>query len=544
MAPAAATSQSPAQVPAQSQAFETLTPTHVSQAKLQSLLRHLSHPLDPDYLEATAPWTAEQITRLPVADESAIELAFHVSRRAQATWAKTSVKKRCEILLRFHDLVLQRRDEILDIIQLETGKARVHALEEVLDVAMTSRYFARIAGKALRPRKGNGAIPILTKAIEYHHPVGVIGVISPWNYPLTLGISDIIPALIAGNGAVTKPDSQTTLSALWAVDLLAEAGLPEGLVGVVAGAGSVLGPEIIKRADYVMFTGSTGVGRQVAAQCGERLISCSMELGGKNAMIVCEDADVVRAAEIAERACWSNAGQLCISMERIYVHENVRDEFVAAFVDRINRLEFRTDFAWGQGVGSLINEKQLNTVRSHVDDAVAKGATVLAGGSARPDKGPYFFEPTLLENVTPEMQCYANETFGPVVSIYPFVSEEEAIRLANDSEYGLNASVITKNTKRGNQIARELQAGTVNVNEGYAASWGSMDFPMGGYKESGIGRRHGVGGLLKYTEGQNVATQRLLGFGKPEHGPIQLSDEQWADALTNGIKLLKTLGFK
>ena len=526
------------------QAIDSLKPAHVSQDKVQSLLRHLSHPLDPNYIQATAPWTGESITQLPIADKEAVDLAFHVSRRAQSLWAKTSVKKRCEVLLRFHDLVLERRDEILDIIQLETGKARVHALEEVLDVAMTSRYYARIAGSALKPRKGNGAFPILTKAVEYHHPVGVVGVISPWNYPLTLGISDIIPALIAGNGAVTKPDSQTTLSALWAIDLLAEAGLPEGLIGAVAGEGAVLGPEIISRADYVMFTGSTGVGRLVAAQCGERLIGCSMELGGKNAMIICEDADIDRAVEIAERACWSNAGQLCISMERIYVHEAVRDKFVEAFVDRVNSLPFRNDFAWGQGIGSLISEKQLNTVKGHVDDAVAKGATVLAGGSARPDQGPYFFEPTLLENVTPEMQCFTNETFGPVVSIYPFVSEDEAIRLANDSEYGLNAAVITRNTKRGNQIGQQLEAGTVNVNEAYAAGWGSMDFPMGGFKQSGLGRRHGSGGLLKYTEGQTVATQRLQGFGKPEKGPIHLTDEQWADALTTGIKVLKKLGFK
>lgn len=527
-----------------SPALISLAPYHVSQDKIQSLLRHLSHPLDPNYLTARAPWTDELITQLPVADASSVELAFQVSRRAQQLWAQTSIKKRCDIILRFHDLVLQRKDEILDIIQLETGKARIHALEEVLDVAMTSRYYARIASSTLKPRRGNGAIPVLTKAVEYHHPVGVIGVISPWNYPLTLGISDIVPALIAGNGAVTKPDSQTTLSALWAIDLLAEAGLPEGLVGAVAGEGAVLGPEITARADYVMFTGSTGVGRIVASQCGERLISCSMELGGKNAMIICEDADIAKAAEIAERACWSNAGQLCISMERIYVHQNVRDAFVSAFVERINRLEFRNDFSWGQGIGSLISQKQLDTVQNHVEDAKAKGATVLAGGSARPDKGPYFFEPTLFENVTPEMRCFSNETFGPVVSIYTYVTEEEAVQLANQGDYGLNASIITRNTRRGNQLARQLQAGTVNINEGYAAGWGSLDFPMGGYKDSGIGRRHGVGGLLKYTEAQNVATQRLMGFGKPEDGPIKLTDQQWADALIAGMKILKKLGFK
>lgn len=523
-----------------STALTSLAPQHVSADKIQSLLRHLSHQAQPDYMESRAPWNDEVITRLPLADESAVELAFDVARRAQKAWKRTSVKKRSDVILRFHDLVLQRREEILDIIQLETGKARVHALEEILDVAMTSRYYARIASTALRTRKGFGAVPLLTKAEEHHHPVGVVGFISPWNYPLTLAVSDMIPALLAGNGAVLKPDSQTSLSALWAVNLLAEAGVPEGLIGVVAGEGAVLGPMLVERADFIMFTGSTRVGREVAGRCGERLIGCSMELGGKNAMIICEDADIERAAEIAERACWSNAGQLCISMERIYVHRNVREDFTRAFVERIRKLPFRNDFSQGQGIGSLISAKQLNTVQMHVDDAVSKGAKVLAGGAARPDIGPFFFEPTLLEDLPDDAMCFSDETFGPLVSIFEFNTEDEAIRLANETSYGLNASVITRDAGRGRKIASQLESGTVNVNEGYAAAWGSLNFAMGGFKDSGIGRRHGIGGITKYTEAQTIATQRWRGFGQPK----ELTAEQWSMLLVTSMKLMKELRLK
>jgi succinate-semialdehyde dehydrogenase/glutarate-semialdehyde dehydrogenase len=239
------------------------------------------------------------------------------------------------------------------------------------------------------------------------------------------------------------------------LDVMAEAGLPRDVLQVVLGAGDVVGPWLIDEVDYVMFTGSTRVGRIVAAQCGERLIPCSMELGGKNAMIIRADADPERAAEIAVRACFSNAGQLCISMERIYVNVDVYDAFLAAFVRRTRALRLGTQIGWGSDMGSLISEDQVARAKRHVDDAVSRGAKVLAGGRARPDIGPWFFEPTILANVTEGMEVCDEETFGPVVAVHPVHSDDEAVRLANDTEYGLNAAVIGRD-RRAAQAAEAL----------------------------------------------------------------------------------------
>jgi len=450
------------------------------------------------------------------------------------------VSARARIMLRFHDLMLERRDQGLDIAQLETGKARMHALEEILDVAITSRHYARTSEKLLKVQRHAGAFPVITSAVEVRHPKGVVGIISPWNYPITLAVTDAIAALMAGNGVVLKPDLQTTLTALWAIDLMYEAGLPEGLFGVVAGEGVEIGPMITARGDYIMFTGSTRVGREVAATCGERLVGCSMELGGKNAMIVCDDANIGKAAEIAVRACFTNTGQLCISMERIYVHASVREQFTDAFLARTEKLRLGAQIGWGADIGCLISQKQLDTVSAHVDDAVANGAVVLAGGQKRPDVGPLFYEPTVLTNVSEKMLCFGTETFGPVVSIYGFDTEDEAIALANDTTYGLNASVITKDAKRGREIAKRLHSGTVNVNEAYATAWSALGGSMGGMGDSGLGRRHGREGLLKYTEAQTIGTQRIMGWGIPP----KVTDKQWAGALVGFVRGMKIVGRK
>lgn len=517
-----------------------LPPNSLSQERIDQLLRHLCVASNAETVTAIAPFTLQPVAQIPLSNEAAVDTAFAIARQAQERWAQTSMAHRSRIMLRFHDLVLSRRSEGLDIVQIETGKARAHAMEELLDTAITARHYARMAASILRPKKHQGAFPIITSAVEVHHPRGVVGVISPWNYPLTLAVGDAIAAMMAGNGIVLKPDLQTTLTALWAIDLLYEAGVPEGLFGVVSGEGAEVGPMITERGDYIMFTGSTAVGRQVAARCGERLVACSMELGGKNAMIVCEDANIKKAAEIAERACFANAGQLCISMERIYVHQNVVDEFTAAFVDRIRKLTLVAGVGWETDIGSLISRKQLETVTRHVDDAITKGATVLVGGKARPDAGPLFFEPTVLTNVSEDMVCFGEETFGPVVSIYTFATEAEAIALANDTSYGLNASVITRDEKRGREIAAQLHAGTANVNEGYATAWAATGAPMGGFGDSGLGRRHGVDGILKYTESQTIGTQRIMGWGAPPG----LTQQQWSEALVLFVKGLKVMGRK
>ncbi|MBN0044287.1 succinate-semialdehyde dehydrogenase (NADP(+)) [Streptomyces actuosus] len=486
------------------------------------------------------PFTGEKLADLPESTPEDVARAFEAARAAQALWARTPVRQRAAVLLRFHDLVLERQAEILDLIQLETGKARLHAHEEVQAVAVAARHYGRRTPAYLRPKRHTGAVPALTKVTELRHPRGVVGQIAPWNYPLELSVGDALPAFAAGNAVVMKPDTETCLTALWARDLLIEAGLPAAVFQVVIGDGPVVGPEVVRHADYVSFTGSTRTGREVAERAAARLVGVSLELGGKNAMLVLEDADADKAAAGAVRACFSSAGQLCISIERLYVHESVADAFLDRFAARTRAMRLGTSLAYGADMGSLVGERQLETVKRHVEEAVAKGATVVAGGVARPDIGPYFFEPTILDGVTEPMSVCTEETFGPVVSVYRFTTEEEAITRANATPYGLNASVWTKDARRGREVAARLRTGTVNINEGYASAYGSAQSPMGGMKDSGLGRRHGSEGILKYTEAQTVAHQRLL----PMAPSLGMDDERYAAFMSRSLRLMKAFRFR
>jgi succinate-semialdehyde dehydrogenase/glutarate-semialdehyde dehydrogenase len=512
----------------------------VSPGLVERLIRRVvtgSHPVTE---QVRAPFTGEVLADVPQSLPGDVQLAFETARRAQREWARRPVPERAAVFRRFHDLVLQRQSEVLDLIQAESGKARKHAFEEVADVAITARHYVAVAARLLKPRRHRGIVPGLTGATEYRHPKGVVGIISPWNYPLTLAVSDAIPAFLAGNGVVLKPDSRTALSALWAHELLTEAGLPEGLWQIVVGDGPVVGPAVVDHADYVSFTGSTRTGRQVGQQATYRLVGVSLELGGKNPLLVFDDADLDRAAEGAVRACFSSAGQLCISTERMYLHYSVYDAFLERFLERVRTMRLGAGFDFTADMGSLISGEQLDAVTAHVEDARAKGAKVLTGGRRRPEIGPLFYEPTVLSGVDESMRVCAEETFGPVVSVYSFRTEEEAIERANASPYGLNASVWTRDGRRGRDIGARLRAGTVNVNEGYASAWGSVEAPMGGMGDSGLARRHGAEGLLKYTEAQTIAVQRLM----PVAPPFGMSDEQFARVMTGSLKLMKHLRMK
>ncbi|MFJ1566795.1 succinic semialdehyde dehydrogenase [Streptomyces erythrochromogenes] len=483
------------------------------------------------------PFTGDRLAELPEATPQDVAEAFDRARAAQPAWAAVPVRKRAAVLLRFHDLVLARQAEVLDLIQLETGKARLHAHEEVQAVAVSARHYGRKAPSYLRPKGHTGAMPTLTKVTELRQPRGVVGQIAPWNYPLELSVGDALPAFVAGNALVMKPDTETALTALWARDLLIEAGLPAEVFQIVLGEGPVVGPEVVRHADYVSFTGSTRTGREVARGAADRLVGVSLELGGKNAMLVLHDADVEKAAAGAVRACFSSAGQLCISIERLYVHASIADDFVERFAARTRAMRLGSSLSYGADMGSLVGERQLETVQRHVDEAVAKGATLVAGGTARPDIGPLFYEPTILDGVEAPMAVCGEETFGPVVSIYRFTDEEQAIAEANATAYGLNSSVWTKDARRGHSVAARLRTGTVNINEGYAPAYGSAQAPMGGMKDSGLGRRHGSEGILKYTEAQTVAHQRLV----PMAPSLGMDDEKYAAFMTRSLKVMKAL---
>ncbi|MFC8157763.1 succinic semialdehyde dehydrogenase [Streptomyces cinereoruber] len=515
-------------------------PVTVTPSFLQHLTSRVSAAPNAARVTTTAPYTGVPLADFPVSTPEDVEAAFARARTAQKAWAATPIAERKKVLLRYHDLVLTRQDQALDLMQAENGKTRRDAFLEVVDIGIVSRYYARNAAKYLNPKRRRGAIPLLTHTTELRHPKGVVTVISPWNYPLSMAASDTIAALMAGNAVVQKPDTQTALTALWSMDLMYEAGLPEGVWQMVIGRGSSIGGALMDNADYMMFTGSTATGRQIAADAGRRLIGASLELGGKNPMIVLEDADIEKAADGAVAACFPSAGQLCVSVERLYVAESIRDAFVAAFVARTKKLEIGAAYDYSVDVGSLTTPAQLKTVTEHVDDAVAKGATVLAGGKARPDLGPLFYEPTILTDVTPDMTLHSHETFGPVVSVYTYRDVDDAVTQANATAYGLNASVWSRNGARGRAVAARVHAGTVNVNEAFAAAWGSIDAPMGGMGDSGFGRRHGADGILKYTEPQTVAHQRVQGF----YPPSGISPETWASLLTNALKVMKAAGFR
>jgi succinate-semialdehyde dehydrogenase/glutarate-semialdehyde dehydrogenase len=507
----------------------------INDGLLRRLAARIAASGDREELWIDMPFTGETLGAVPRCTVVDVREAAGRARAAQAPWSKWSLEERAGVFLRYHDLLLGRQEEILDLMQLETGKARKHAFEEVGESAVISRYYARSARDHLKTRRRRGAFPVLTLTREIRHPKGLVGIISPWNYPFTLAISDAVPALMAGNAVLLKPDRQTPFTALWGVDLLYEAGLPRDLFHVVTGEGQELGPPLIESVDYVGFTGSTRTGRIVARQAGEGLIGCSLELGGKNAMLVLDDADLEKTVEGAIRACFANAGQLCISMERLFVHERVYDRFVERFIDRTRSMKIGPGVDYKAEMGTLISAKQLEIVERHVRDAVEKGARVLTGGRARPDLGPYFYEPTVLENTGAGMELFADETFGPVVTVERFSDIDGAIRKANDSPYGLNASVWTRDTERGYEVAKKLQSGTVNVNEAYGAAWLSADAPMGGMKDSGLGRRHGVEGIQKYTEPQTIAIQRLLPVGAlPGVG-----EERFSKLMTGFMKALK-----
>ena len=389
----------------------------------------------------TEVYTGEVLVELPQSTPADIEAAFVAAREAQAEWSQWPLRKRLAVFKRAHTLLVDNAHTTTDLIQAESGKNRRMAMEETCDPPMVISHYLKRAPKLLAPTRRGGPVPVVSSSTEIRQPKGVVGVIAPWNFPFATGISDAVTALMAGNGIVLKPDNKTALSPLYGVSLLEQAGLPKGLFQVVCGEGPDVGPTLIDNANYVMFTGSTATGRVIGERAGRNLIGCCLELGGKNPMIVLDDAIVDDVVAGALFGVFGNTGQICMHIERIYLPDSLYDEFRSKFVAAAEGLRLGASYDFGPELGSLISVDHRDRVASHVEDAVAKGATVVTGGRARPDLGPAFFEPTVLEGVTQEMLAGSCETFGPVVALHRYATVDEAVALANDTDYGLNASV-------------------------------------------------------------------------------------------------------
>jgi acyl-CoA reductase-like NAD-dependent aldehyde dehydrogenase len=459
------------------------------------------------------PSTGEMITTVPLMGAEELAQMAERGRAAQPAWEALGFEGRGRIMRRAQKWMLDNADRVLDSVVSETGKTYEDA--QIADLGYTASalgFWAKEAAKYLadeRVPSWNNPLAAGKKLVIRYAPLGLVGVIGPWNYPIANSFGDCIPALMAGNAVILKPSEVTPLSSLVMEEMMRECGLPENVFQVATGDGST-GAALIAEVDCVMFTGSSRTGKAVMKAAAEALVPCYLELGGKDPMIVCADANLERAANAATFYSMNNGGQVCISVERCYVEAPVYDEFVNMVTENVKGL--RQGVPTGVGtvdVGAVIFPPQIDIVSDHVKDAVDKGAKVLTGGHPRSGPGR-FFEPTVLVDVDHSMKCMTDETFGPTLPIMKISDTEEGVRLANDSNYGLQASVWTNDVQKGEELARRIQAGVVCVNDAQV-NYTALNLPMGGWKSSGLGTRHGANGIRKYTKVQSLlVTRRAL----------------------------------
>ncbi len=467
------------------------------------------------------PATGEVVGTVPALSAADVKELAARARAAQPAWEALGFEERGRIMRRMQKWTTDNADRIVRTIVSETGKTYEDALlAEVMYCANAFGFWAKQAPKYLADEHVKSANPFVKgkKLVVRYAPVGLVGVIGPWNFPLTNSFGDCIPALAAGNAVILKPAQVTPLTSLLMEEGLRACGIPEHVFGVATGTGGEAGSALIDEVDFVMFTGSTETGKKVMEQAAHTLTPVGLELGGKDPMIVLADADVERAANAAAYYSMNNGGQVCISIERAYVEEPVYDDFVARVARKVGKL--RQGEPTGPGavdVGAMINPPQIEIVDAHVKDAVAKGARVLTGGKRSEGPGA-FYEPTVLVDVDHTMACMTEETFGPTLPIMKVRDDEEAVRLANDSPFGLQASVWTKDVHRGQALARRIEAGVVCVNDAQV-NYTALELPMGGWKASGLGSRHGAYGIRKYTKQQTLLVTRFAPKKDPHMFP-------------------------
>lgn len=463
------------------------------------------------------PATQEMVGTVPVFSAAEISGAVERACAAQERWAATPVAARLKVIRRFQSLLCEQKDKVAAVITRESGKPLAEALStEVLVVLDAAHYLLNHAGEFLLAERVPHSNPVmkLKKGMLLREPYGVIGIISPWNYPFSLPSIQTLTALITGNAAVLKPSEFTPFSSLELQRLLRQAGLDDDLMQVVTGEGPAGSALVQAKIGKMVFTGSVATGRKVAQSAAAKLLPVVLELGGKDPMIVLEDADVNVASSAAVWGAFMNSGQTCLSVERCYVHESIYQKFLDACVAKAGRLrQGPVESTTAADVGPMIHERQLETVQRHVDDAIARGARLLLGGKPAQELGPNFFQPTILADVTHEMDLMREETFGPVLPVCSFKSEGEAVTLANDSEFGLAASIWTSDKRRGEALAHRIHAGTVMVND-VVACFGISEAPHGGVKASGIGRTHGRYGLEEMVWPKYVDSDRMPGMKK------------------------------
>jgi succinate-semialdehyde dehydrogenase/glutarate-semialdehyde dehydrogenase len=489
------------------------------------------------HLQLRSPVSLEPTGELVCANSEDVAVAIARARAVQPAWAATGMQERAAIMQRALHLVLEMQDEIIDTVVAETGKARTDAMSmEIFSVADSLCYYAKNAEKFLRPRKRriHGLLGLMKQLRIVYKPLGVVGLITPWNAPFVLVMNQAVQALLAGNTVVAKGSEVTPFSARLAETIFTRAGLPAGVLQVLLGDGETGAAIVNGGVDKVSFTGSVATGRKVAEACASQLIPCTLELGGNDAMIVCADADLDRAADGAWLGSCMNTGHYCCGTERIYVVEQVYDEFLQRVLEKGKDLRQGQQYGWEEDIGAVFWDRQLAIIEAHVEDARAKGANILMGGRRNPDLPGLYYEPTVITGVDNSMDIMRLETFGPILCIQKVAGEDEAIALANDSEFGLNGNVWTRDKDKGYRLAAAIDTGACSVND-MALSYGIPAAPFGGRKSSGLGQVNGKKGLRGYCHEMPIVIDRFGGkmqnaypySAKSAEGMKKLMDFLW-----------------